>query len=530
MTTRSRARKLQLVAALVMLLSASLACSQSYVSPAELTATAQWFTATSTAGTPSPTAAPPTPTETTGPTSLPTFTDVPEETATPRPTVTTDPRATPKPPILYYTQAGDTLASITGRFGVTASQISYSVSVPQTGLISPNILLVIPDVLSDVFTSESFMPDSEVVYSPSAADFDYEKYIMDAGGYLSTYVEKMNTGNYTGVQIIRRVALENSINPYLLLALLEYKSHWVLGQPTNLAEKEYPMGMVRLEERYLYHQLSWAVQQLNIGYYGWRAGTLYELKFKDGSIKRIDPELNAGSAAIQYLFAQWYDPLEWAGALDVHSESSFPSKMAGMFGDFLIRAQTVEPLYPADLTQPTLELPFQRGKAWGFTGGPHSAWGPDGALAALDFAPPSEEPGCVQSDEWVTAMAPGVIVRSEDGLVMEDLDGDGIEQTGWNIMYFHIETRGRIAVGTRVETGDKIGHPSCEGGVATGTHTHVVRKFNGEWILAGGPLPFTMSGYVAEAGDEAYRGYLVKGSEIISSNGIGSYDSQIMRQ
>lgn len=513
-----------------MLLASSLACSQGYITPVEMTATAMGFTPTSTAGTPSPTAALPAETATQGPTSLPTFTDVPVETATPRPTATTDPRATPKPPILYYTQSGDTLASITGRFGVSVAQITSSEPLPEIGLISPNILLVIPDVLTDVFTSESFMPDSEVVYSPSASDFDFETYINNAGGYLSTYVEAMNTGNFTGVQIIRRVALENSINPYLLLALLEYKSHWVLGQPTNLAEIEYPMGMVRLEERLLYHQLSWAVSQLNIGYYGWRAGTLTELKFKDGTVKRIDPELNAGSAAIQYLFAQWYDPLEWAGALDVNSEVSLPSRMITMFGDFHIRAQSVEPLYPANLAQPYLELPFRVGPTWGFTGGPHSAWGPDGAMAALDFAPPSSEPGCVQSNEWVTAMHSGVIVRSENGLVMQDLDGDGNEQTGWNIMYFHIETRGRIAVGTVVETGDKIGHPSCEGGVATGTHTHVARKFNGEWILAAGPLPFAMSGYVAAGGEVAYQGLLVNGNEIVSANGLGSYASNIRRR
>jgi LasA protease len=338
----------------------------------------------------------------------------------------------------------------------------------------------------------------------------------------------MNMGNFTGVQIIRRVALENSINPYLLLALLEFKGHWVLGQPLNLAESEYPMGMVRVEEHLLYHQLSWAVQQLNIGYYGWRAGTLHELKFKDGTIKRIDPELNAGSAAIQYLFAQWYDPLEWAGALD--GENSLPALMEKMFGNYYIRAQSVEPLYPPDLQQPVLELPFQMGTSWTFTGGPHSAWGPDGALAALDFAPPSDDTGCIQSHEWVVAMAPGVIVRSELGLVMEDLDGDGIEQTGWDVMYFHIATISRVEVGTRVETGDKIGHPSCEGGISTGTHTHVVRKFNGEWILAGGPLPFTMSGYVATTGSEAYQGTLVNGSEVITASSIGLYGSQIKRR
>ena len=173
-----------------------------------------------------------------------------------------------------------------------------------------------------------------------------------------------------------------------------------------------------------------------------------------------------------------------------YSENSMPVLMEKMFGSFYIRAQAVEPLYPPDLVQPALELPFQVGPIWAFTSGPHSAWGPDGALSALDFAPPSSKSGCVKSNEWVTAMAPGVIVRSEHGLVMEDLDFDGIEQTGWNIMYFHIETRDRLPVGTKVQTGDKIGHPSCEGGISTGTHTHVARKYNGEWILAGGPLPF----------------------------------------
>ncbi len=521
MTTRSGTKRLQLFLALGMLIGASLACSQGYISPVELTATALMFTPSATAAVPTP--SPIIITETAvGPTSLPTFTDEPPVT-TPRPTVTTDPQATPKPDILYYTQAGDTLASITGRFGVSVNQITFSEPVPQTGLISPNILLVIPDVLTDVFTSDSFMPDSEVVFSPSAANFDYETYINNAGGYLSTYVEEMWNGPFTGVEIIRRVALENSINPYLLIALLEYKSHWVFGAPTNLAEREYPMGMVRLEERYLYDQLSWAVRQLNLGYYGWRAGILTELKFKDGSIKRIDPQLNAGSAALQYLFAQWYDPLEWAGALD--GPGSMPALMAEMFGNFYIRAQSVEPLYPPDLVQPDLLLPFMVGRRWAFTGGPHSAWGPDGALAALDFAPPSSKSGCVLSNEWVVAMAPGVVVRSENGLVILDLDGDGIEQTGWNIMYLHIEGRARVPVGTRVETGDKIGHPSCEGGTSTGTHTHVVRKFNGEWILAGGPLPFTLSGWVAANGSEPYKGTLTNGSDVVTT----TYDSVIVR-
>ena len=68
------------------------------------------------------------------------------------------------------------------------------------------------------------MPDSEVVFSPSALDFDTRAFVENAGGYLSNYREYLVTGWQTGAQIIDRVAIENSINPRLLLAILEYKS------------------------------------------------------------------------------------------------------------------------------------------------------------------------------------------------------------------------------------------------------------------------------------------------------------------
>jgi hypothetical protein len=51
-------------------------------------------------------------------------------------------------------------------------------------------------------------------------------------------------------------------------------------------------------------QLTWATSQIAIGYYGWRAGTLTELTFKDGSTLRLNPQLNAGTAALQYFYAQ----------------------------------------------------------------------------------------------------------------------------------------------------------------------------------------------------------------------------------
>jgi hypothetical protein len=529
-------KKLQTISVAACLLISVLACSQGYVSPMQLTATARSAGIVTTqfptlATTPPPTATLATPTSASTDTPaatatlafVPTFTDLPTGTTPTAIIPTIDPRATSKPPITYYTQSGDTLPSILGRFGVTADEITYSQTVPETGLINPGILLLIPDVLTDVYPSIQLMPDSEVVYSPTAIDFNVNDFVSKAGGYLNTYKEDLSTGPTSGADIVKLVCVENSINPRLLLALLEYKSHWVYGQPTNLAETEYPMGEVRLEQKGLYHQLSWAVSQLSIGYYGWRAGILSNLPFNDGTVLRISPGLNAGSAALQYLFAQWYNKSDWIGAL--YGTDNMPSLMEKMYGSF--KTEFNYSLYSPELTQPKLELPFVPGREWSFTGGPHSAWGPDGALAALDFAPPSSKTGCVESPEWVTAMAPGTIVRAGDGQVIEDLDNDHTENTGWNILYMHIATKDRIAIGTKVETGDHIGHPSCEGGVANGTHTHVARKYNGEWILAGGPMPFDLSGYIAHNGNAPYDGYLTNGTITVVSDPNGGKGSHI---
>jgi hypothetical protein len=129
----------------------------------------------------------------------------------------------------------------------------------------------------------------------------------------------------------------------------------------------------------------------------------------------------------------------------------------------------------------------------------------------------------------VTAAAPGVVVRSENGVVVLDLDGDGQEQTGWDLLYLHVASAGRVSQGARLEAGDYIGHPSCEGGVATGTHLHIARKFNGEWMLADGPLPFVLSGWRAQAGSQPYEGALVRGSSLAVACRCASSDTLVWR-
>ncbi len=129
----------------------------------------------------------------------------------------------------------------------------------------------------------------------------------------------------------------------------------------------------------------------------------------------------------------------------------------------------------------------------------------------------------------MTASAAGLVIRSERGIVTIDLDGDGLEQTGWVLFYMHVADQGRVLPGSMVQVDTPIGHPSCEGGLATGTHVHLARKYNGEWLAADGPLPMVLSGWVAHAGEIFYEGRLEKDGRIVSAHPDGSAGSTIVR-
>ncbi len=443
------------------------------------------------------------------------------------PTPTPSISSTPRPPILYYTQSGDTMGGLVARFGVREEDISSPKPLEKTGFLNPGQLLMIPDVLEGVDPMAKLLPDCEVVYSASALDFNISEYVSQANGYLNRYTEYVEDRWYSGADIIKKVATENSINPRLLLALLEFQGHWVFGEPQNLAEADYPLGRIIFSRQGLYRQMTWAVHEINRAYFGWRSGEVTTVIFTDGESRQLNPQINAGTAALLGVLARVYTPVEWAGS--TYGTDSLPVRYEQMFGSPWQRAQNVEPLIPPDLTQPEMELPYAVDHAWCYTGGPHMVWGEDSPYAALDFAPPDEVKGCTPSLDWLTAPAAGLVVRSENGVVLLDLDGDGFEQTGWTILFLHVGTEGRVDVGTWVEQDGKIGHPSCEGGSATGRHIHIARKFNGEWMLADGPIPFVLSGWQSFAGDAAYQGTIVRGDEIIRARSYGSSETLIHR-
>jgi hypothetical protein len=358
------------------------------------------------------------------------------------------------------------------------------------------------------------------INGPSQSGFDANAFVNEHPGWLSGYSEYAADAQRSGADIVEVIAQNYSISPRLLLALLEHQSG-ALSRPADTANLEYPLGYTNRRYRGLYMQLAWAANVLNNNYYAWRRGTPVEFTHSNGRIERPDPWQNAATIALQAFFLQLHNQDTYNLSI---SKDGFASTYAAFFGD---PWEDMEPHIPGSLNQPEFLLPFERGKSWTYTGGPHPAWGIGEPYAAIDFAPPSVRGGCQDSQEWVTAVAPGVVTRSEVGIVELDLDGDGDPRTGWTVFYLHIGSEGRATLGTELITGDPIGHPSCEGGSSTGTHVHMARKYNGEWMLADGPLGYNLEGWVAHNGEAPYQGTLQRYSQVITACDCSNLESRI---
>lgn len=414
----------------------------------------------------------------------------------------------------YTAQTGDTLPNLAVRFNTTVKEIrAANPIIPETATtMPPGMPMKIPIYYLPFWGSPyQILPDSLFVNGPAQVGFDTAKFVAGQPGWLKTIVEYAADENRTAAGMIDLVALRYSVSPRLLLALLEYQSGALSqAEPSDQALSA-PMGYLGRERKGLYRQLIWAANLLNNGYYGWRTNRLTSIEHEEGRIERFDPWQNAATVSLMNFFNTLLPKDAYLKAI---SPEGFARTYAALFGDPWAANQ---PHIPGSLEQPAFSLPFKPGELWAFTGGPHTAWGSGDPLAALDFAPPAVAGGCVNTDLWATAVADGVVARSEVGEITLDLDGDGDERTGWVIFYLHLATEGRVPLGARLKAGDPVGHPSCEGGEATGTHVHIARKYNGEWIPAEGTLAFNMEGWLAHNGSQAYLGTLTRLSHTVTA-------------
>jgi LasA protease len=445
----------------------------------------------------------------------------PDVTTTPLPA---RPHYSPGELVDYTAQTGDTLPSLAKHFNTTVKEIlAANTFIPDDATtMPPGMPMKIPIYYQPLWGSKyQIIPDCLFINGPAQVGFDTASFVDQHSGWLKEYSEYAFDGQRTGAEIIDYVSLNYSVSPRLLLALLEYQDG-ALSLPTvPEGSQQYPLGYHDYQYQGLYMQLVWAANLLNNGYYEWRDGQLLEFEHLDGRIERIDPWQNAATVALQYYFSRLLDGDAYAIAI---SQDGLARAYQSLFGD---PWQSVTPHIPGSLAQPAFSLPFLPGLTWAYTGGPHTGFGVGEPLAAIDFAPGASSSGCVPTDQFTTAVAPGVVARSDEATVVLDLDGDGDERTGWVVFYFHIAAQDRVPVGTMLNTGDPIGHPSCEGGRTTGTHVHIARKFNGEWIAADGIVPYNLGGWIAHKGTAEYEGTLTNGGRTLVACTCADANSQI---
>ena len=427
-------------------------------------------------------------------------------------------------PQSYVVQPGDMLSAIAQKYGVSLPALAQVNNIVDVNVLKVGQTLTIPVVSPQpVGPAYKLIPDSELVYGPLSTLTDVEAFIRGKGGYLANYTQDVNGETLNAAQVVVRAAQNSSINPRILLALLEYCSGWLTNPHPNPALDEQPFGFYDAWYHGLYRQLEWAAIQLNSGYYRWRSNAETDWVLSDGSVVPADPTINAGTAGLQNFFAQLDDYSKWLR--DVSPVGIFDTYYV-LFGYPFDLA--IEPLVPATLIQPKLLLPFEPGVGWAFTGGPHLVWDAGTPFGALDFSP-AETEGCDSSNAWITAVTDGLVTRSGVGSVYQDLDGDGNEGSGWVILYMHVEARDRVQPGSYLQAGKRVGHPSCEGGISSGDHLHIARKFNGEWISAGGLVPFNLSGWIASGTGDEGVGSLTHNNQVIDSYDGSIPKNQIQR-
>lgn len=447
------------------------------------------------------------------------------------PQPTADPlRPTQPAPESHTVVAGDTLLGIAQTYNLSLDAILAENDLDNPNIISIGQQIALPEPPDIISPDFKIIPDSRLVRAPGSVQFDIAAFINSVPGYMRVATDEVTTRLANGAaldeqlnadSIVNRVTLEYSVDPRLLLAVLEYRAGWLSNPLPTETLQTHPLiseaASAGVDRAGLYRQLAWLANELNRGYYGWKYRGLSTLQFSDDTRIGIAPGLNAATVGLQHALSLTNTYARWQR--DVAFEGLYSTYYA-YFGDPF--SNPVEPLVPPDLVQPDFTLPFAQGEVWRYTGGHHGGWGSGSAWAALDFAPPDERPTgaglCYTAQSWVTAIAPGLITRSEGGVVMLDLDGDGDESTGWTILYLHLAADGRVSAGQRVNTGDRIGRPSCAGGFSTATHLHIARRYNGEWLPAqcqvcplAEPPAFTMSGWrVIGLQNQEYQGFIIR--------------------
>jgi LysM repeat protein len=165
--------------------------------------------------------------------------------------------------VSYEAQSGDTLPAIATHFNTTVEAILEANPdlPPDTTTLPPGKALEVPAYyLPLTGTPFQMLPDSEVIYGPTAEDFDLRLELLGHPGFVSDAADYAYRIDRPAWEVIEIIALNYSLNPRLLLALLEYRSSGLTDPFPSEELETYPLG--NFDDRYkgIFRQLLWAAE------------------------------------------------------------------------------------------------------------------------------------------------------------------------------------------------------------------------------------------------------------------------------
>ena len=165
---------------------------------------------------------------------------------TPTPDIFRDPPTIRSETEFYIVQPGDSLSVIAVRFNVSPQLILAANNLTNPDFLAVWQTLVIPPpILQAPGPNFKIIPNSELVYGPAGVFFDLRSEVTRRGGFLAHHTEEVEGKELSGTGVVQLVAQQFSVNPRLLLAVLEYQSGWLTNHDVPADSLRYPIGYIR---------------------------------------------------------------------------------------------------------------------------------------------------------------------------------------------------------------------------------------------------------------------------------------------
>jgi murein DD-endopeptidase MepM/ murein hydrolase activator NlpD len=385
--------------------------------------------------------------------------------------------------------AGEQLAEIGYALshGLSVRLIPWAVGSGQSWApFGPVLGALWPVPVMQVDNPPPLVSDGSFVWGPQERDFDIAAFLYRRHSPLAAYADDVAIW-----------ASYSSVNPKVLLAVLELRYQLVSGTPANLSPDEIrgtiETTAIDLATSFYQHLYTYGARRTPAGS---KNTSPPAIVFADGSTAQINGVQSSGSFAVAAALAMRLSLSDWQRAISSQDSGGFRRIFGTMFSstDPLATNNNIDP--PAAPAADLLQMPFPQQADWYF-GGPHS-WNGDSTppFSSMDFylggatcsAPPSL---------YAVAAAGGTAIHPSNYSCWLEIDHGG----GWKTSYYHL--RDTYAGGTALRN-MPMGSIACElcaGGWASGPHVHFSLKYNGAYVSLEG---VRLSGWTVHVGPTAY--------------------------